>query len=343
MPLWQRHSSSIIHSSSVIHSSSSTAHAVAHDYSMDLSACGDSALPSTLPRVAKVIGSTAKVIGSTDKVIGSTDKVIGSTARVIGSTAACSQRAHDSPSGGAHDSARGAGAHGGALGDAHDGAHGGAATGLLASEIEIEIEILAYEQGLVLTPSLQQPESDEIGPRSSDETAYGSDEIGPRSSDETAYGRRHLPRTAPYSTPHHPLRSQWRTCPPRRILCSRSGCLNASLLFEPLPTRAPPLLPSHQHQPAALGAVSSGRLLEVSSGRLLEVSSGRLHRVSSGRGRGRRAARGCRWRRGDAGAAHERNWQRLWREQRRLRIRWPRGQLWAGTRRVRKSRPPFRE
>ena len=103
-------------------------------------------------------------------------------------------------------------------------------TGLLASEIEIEIEseILAYEQGLVLTPSLQQPESDEIGPRSSDETAYGSDEIGPRSSDETAYGRRHLPRTAPYSTPHHPLRSQWRTCPPRRILCSRSGCLNAS-------------------------------------------------------------------------------------------------------------------
>ena len=88
-------------------------------------------------------------------------------------------------------------------------------TGLLASEIEIdiEIEILAYEQGLVLTPSLQQPESDEIGPRSSDETAYG---------------RRHLPRTAPYSTPHHPLRSQWRTCPPRRILCSRSGCLHAS-------------------------------------------------------------------------------------------------------------------
>ena len=207
---------------------------MAHDYSMDLSACGDSALPSTLPRVApstlprvaKVIGSTDKVIGSTDKVIGSTDKVIGSTARVIGSTAACSQHAHDSPSGGAHDSARGAGAHHGALGDAHDGAHGGAATGLLASEIEIEI--LAYEQGLVLTPSLQQPESDEIGPRSSDETAYGSDEIGPRSSDETAYGRRHLPRTAPYSTPHHPLRSQWRTCPPRRILCSRSGCLHAS-------------------------------------------------------------------------------------------------------------------
>ena len=117
-------------------------------------------------------------------------------------------------------------------------------TGRLASEIEIEIEILAYEQGLVLTPSLQQPESDEIGPRSSDETAYGSDEIGPRSSDETAYGRRHLPHCT-LCTPHHPLRSQWRTCPPRRILCSRSGCLNASLLFEPLPTRAPPLLPSH--------------------------------------------------------------------------------------------------
>ena len=85
-------------------------------------------------------------------------------------------------------------------------------TGLLASEIEIEIEILAYEQGLVLTLSLQQPESDEIGPRSSDETAYG---------------RRHLPHCT-LCTPHHPLRSQWRTCPPRRILCSRSGCLHAS-------------------------------------------------------------------------------------------------------------------
>ena len=87
-------------------------------------------------------------------------------------------------------------------------------TGLLASEIEIEIEIeiLAYEQGLVLTPSLQQPESDEIGPRSSDETAYG---------------RRHLPHCT-LCTPHHPLRSQWRTCPPRRVICSRSGCLNAS-------------------------------------------------------------------------------------------------------------------
>ena len=193
---------------------------MAHDYSMDLSACGDSALPSTLPRVApstlprvaKVIGSTAKVIGSTAKVIGSTDKVIGSTARVIGSTAACSQRAHDSPSGGAHDSARGAGAHGGALGDAHDGAHGGAATGLLASEIEIEIEILAYEQGLVLTPSLQQPESDEIGPRSSDETAYG---------------RRHLWQKTLH--PMHPAPSSalpqcgvFDTSPPRRVLCSPS-------------------------------------------------------------------------------------------------------------------------
>ena len=184
---------------------------MAHDYSMDLSACGDSALPSTLPRVApSTLPRVAKVIGSTAKVIGSTDKVIGSTARVIGSTAACSQRAHDSPSGGAHDSARGAGAHGGALGDAHDGAHGGAATGLLASEFEIEIEseILAYEQGLVLTPSLQQPESDEIGPRSSDETAYGSDEIGPRSSDETAYGRRHL-----WQKTLHPIA-------PRTILCT---------------------------------------------------------------------------------------------------------------------------
>ena len=83
-------------------------------------------------------------------------------------------------------------------------------TGLLASEfeIEIEIEILAYEQGLVLTPSLQQPESDEIGPRSSDETAYGSDEIGPRSSDETAYGRRHL-----WQKTLHPIA-------PRTILCT---------------------------------------------------------------------------------------------------------------------------
>ena len=97
-------------------------------------------------------------------------------------------------------------------------------TGLLASEIEIEIEIeiLAYEQGLVLTPSLQQPESDEIGPRSSDETAYGSDEIGPRSSDETAYGRRHLPHCT-LCTPHHPLRSQWRTCPPRRVVLNASS------------------------------------------------------------------------------------------------------------------------
>ena len=174
---------------------------MAHDYSMDLSACGDSALPSTLPRVApSTLPRVAKVIGSTAKVIGSTDKVIGSTA-------ACSQHAHDSPSGGAHDSARGAGAHGGALGDTHDGAHGGAATGLLASEIEIEIEILAYEQGLVLTPSLQQPESDEIGPRSSDETAYG---------------RRHLPHCT-LCTPHHPLRSQWRTCPPRRVVLNASS------------------------------------------------------------------------------------------------------------------------
>ena len=66
-------------------------------------------------------------------------------------------------------------------------------TGLLASEIEIEIEILAYEQGLVLTPSLQQPESDEIGPRSSDETAYG---------------RRHL-----WQKTLHPIA-------PRTILCT---------------------------------------------------------------------------------------------------------------------------
>ena len=78
-------------------------------------------------------------------------------------------------------------------------------TGLLASEIEIEI--LAYEQGLKLTPSLQQPESDEIGPRSSDETAYG---------------RRHLPHCT-LCTPHHPLRSQWRTCPPRRVVLNASS------------------------------------------------------------------------------------------------------------------------
>ena len=181
---------------------------MAHDYSMDLSACGDSAVPSTLPRVAP--STLPRVAPSTlPRVAPSTlprvAKVIGSTAKVIGSTAACSQHAHDSPSGGAHDSARGAGAHGGALGDAHDGAHGGAATGLLASEIEIEI--LAYEQGLKLTPSLQQPESDEIGPRSSDETAYG---------------RRHLPHCT-LCTPHHPLRSQWRTCPPRRVVLNASS------------------------------------------------------------------------------------------------------------------------
>ena len=98
-------------------------------------------------------------------------------------------------------------------------------TGLLASEIEIEI--LAYEQGLVLTPSLQQPESDEIGPRSSDETAYGSDEIGPRSSDETAYGRRHLWQKTLH--PMHPAPSSalpqcgvFDTSPPRRVLCSPS-------------------------------------------------------------------------------------------------------------------------
>ena len=93
-------------------------------------------------------------------------------------------------------------------------------TGLLASEIEIEIEIeiLAYEQGLVLTPSLQQPESDEIGPRSSDETAYG---------------RRHLWQKTLH--PMHPAPSSalpqcgvFDTSPPRRVLCSRSGCLNAS-------------------------------------------------------------------------------------------------------------------
>ena len=83
-------------------------------------------------------------------------------------------------------------------------------TGLLASEIEIEI--LAYEQGLVLTPSLQQPESDEIGPRSSDETAYG---------------RRHLWQKTLH--PMHPAPSSalpqcgvFDTSPPRRVLCSPS-------------------------------------------------------------------------------------------------------------------------